>query len=349
MKQSPRAAAVLAAALVVLTGPIGFSSPASAAGDDKPFAHTFTIKNGKAVATITATRQPAAPQEVTLVSYFAPRPQFEVPQYVFQSRTQTLTAKNGVITLVVDVPGCNTQVDLFFGGGKDILDPLDGTKRYGDRKLGEKGAPGNLSAGPPAWFNGGDQACVQPAVQPVALCDGSVDLQLSNNGVLSRYEVAFAVNATGFSRSIGVAPGKGATVHVPAGAGPITVSAPQLPAFAYTWARPDTCLPVATTPATTTPATPSTPATTAPTTPATPSTPATATPSKSVTPSRSVTPSKSASAGPGPVPGKGGGDGELPLTGSAATGIAGGGLLLVVAGAVLFLVARRRRVNFNPR
>lgn len=412
MKMFPRAAAVLAAALVGLTGLVGFSSPASATEGQKPFEHTFTIENGKAVATVTPTRDLATAQEVTLVSYFAPKPNFDIPQYVFQSKTGVLKDKDGVVTLTVDVPDCNTQVDLFFGGKADVIDPLDGTKYYGNRKLGEKGAPGNLSKGPAGWFNGGNKACVQPAVQPVALCDGSVDLQLSNNGQLSKYDVTFRVTAAGFEKTVKVAAGKGETVHVPAGAGAITVSAPQMADATFTWARPDTCVPTAaaesdcknvtvtvTNPEGNAPAkaevtygteTKSTTvapgkselvtftagsATTAtvkypeitgtqpvtvtvkkgvcePTTPATtkPATTAPTTGVPSATPSQSVPTSTSASTSPvetTPVSGDGGGDGQLPLTGSAAAGVAGGAFLLLVAGAVLYLLARRRKVNFT--
>jgi hypothetical protein len=45
--------------------------------------------------------------------------------------------------------------------------------------------------------------------------------------------------------------------------------------------------------------------------------------------------------------GGGGGDGELPLTGAAAGGIAGGAALLLAVGAGLFIMARRRRVKFT--
>ncbi len=45
--------------------------------------------------------------------------------------------------------------------------------------------------------------------------------------------------------------------------------------------------------------------------------------------------------------GGGGGEPELPLTGAAAGGIAGGAALLLGVGAVLFVMARRRRVKFT--
>lgn len=87
-----------------------------------------------------------------------------------------------------------------------------------------------------------------------------------------------------------------------------------------------------------------TPVTTKPTTTA----PTTGAPS--ATPSQSVPASTSAGTSPvetTPVSGDGGGDGELPLTGSAAAGVAGGAFLLLVAGAVLYILARRRKVNFT--
>ncbi len=46
--------------------------------------------------------------------------------------------------------------------------------------------------------------------------------------------------------------------------------------------------------------------------------------------------------------GSGGGDGgELPLTGAAASGIAGGAAALLAIGAGLFVMARRRKVKFT--
>lgn len=47
------------------------------------------------------------------------------------------------------------------------------------------------------------------------------------------------------------------------------------------------------------------------------------------------------------TPGGGGGEGDLPLTGAAAGGIAAGAVLLLGAGVVLYIVARRRRVTFT--
>lgn len=45
--------------------------------------------------------------------------------------------------------------------------------------------------------------------------------------------------------------------------------------------------------------------------------------------------------------GEGGGEPELPVTGSPSLMIAGGALLLLVLGGVIYLLARRRRVTFT--
>ncbi|BCB87549.1 cell wall anchor protein [Phytohabitans suffuscus] len=50
---------------------------------------------------------------------------------------------------------------------------------------------------------------------------------------------------------------------------------------------------------------------------------------------------------PPPGDGEGGGGPELPVTGVAAGGIAGGALVLLAIGAVLFYMARRRRMTFT--
>ncbi|WP_430783975.1 LPXTG cell wall anchor domain-containing protein [Actinoplanes sp. G11-F43] len=418
MKNPLRVRHVVAALAGALLGLTALTNPAGATGGNhggskgKLFTHTFTIKDGVATATITPKRDVKA-EKVTLVSYFAPKPNFAVPQYVFESKTGVLEKKNGTVELQVNVPDCNTQVDLFFGGEDDVLNPLDGNKRYGDKKLGEKTGLGGRSEGPAGFFNGGKQDCVQPAVQPVALCDGTVDLQLSNNGALSKFDVTFRVTANGIDKTVKVPAGQGETVKIPAGAGTIKVTEPRMKEFTYTWSRPETCVPVAvgqndcttvtvtvTNPEGNTPAKSEVtygtetktvtvaPGTSEPVTfPAGEATTATVSypeitgtepvtvpvekadcpsPSPSNTPSEeppaspSASPSAPASESPSasaststspvattPVAGEGGGDGELPLTGSAAASVAGGAFLLLVAGGVFFFLARRRKINFT--
>ena len=89
---------------------------------------------------------------------------------------------------------------------------------------------------------------MQPAVQSVPNCDGSVDLSLSNNGELSGYPVTFEVSYGGQTIKVTVAKGEATKepIHVPAGSGTITVKAKNLDTVTINWARPDTCLPTAT-------------------------------------------------------------------------------------------------------
>ena len=88
-------------------------------------------------------------EPVTLVSYFAPKPQFSVPQYKFDSDTGTITNEQRSVELNVDVPKCNTQVDLFFGDKKDIIEEItENGQRYNDKKLGSENGLGGRSKGP---------------------------------------------------------------------------------------------------------------------------------------------------------------------------------------------------------
>jgi hypothetical protein len=215
---------------------------------DATFHHTFAIEGDRAVASIGLDDgvKLCADEHVTLASYFAPRPQFAVPQYLYNDISWTLTNTDRSVNLAAALPGCDTQVDLFFGGEDDVLKEItaDGP-RYGDRKLGSSTGLGARSKGPQAWFNGaqgGAAGCRQPAVEPAPLCDGSINVHLSNTGDISKFPVDFTVTAGGgFHRTVTVAPGQAETVPVPAGAGQVTVTADGLPTKTFTWERPDFC------------------------------------------------------------------------------------------------------------
>ncbi len=106
-------------------------------------------------------------EPVTLVSYRMPNAtsaNWSTPQYLFDSDTKYFPkTKNAKVELKVKLPACFTQVDLFFGGQSNIINPMvDGGALYGDRKLGpsSSGPLGNRSAGPNtsnAWL--GTKAC----------------------------------------------------------------------------------------------------------------------------------------------------------------------------------------------
>jgi hypothetical protein len=354
------------------------------------FHHTFAVTEKQATAKVTLDDDVKLCEDepVTLVSYFAPRPQFAVPQYLFDHQTATITNADRTVTLAVTLPACDTQADLFFGGEKSIIDVLnEGGPRYGDLKLGSSSGKGARSAGPQAWFNGGTKGCSQPDVSTLSQCDGTVDVNLSNTGDLSKYAVDFTIKADGFDKTVTVAPGTAETVHVPAGAGRITVTADGLPTKTFEWKRPADCAPPAVTvhndcfTVTVTVTNPEgvVPATaevsygsekkrltvasgTAGTVTFKPGTETDVTVSfpgmdlESIhavlekvdcTVPPTAGPSPTAT-GPGTPGGSGGGEtGGLPITGAAAGSIAGGAAVLLALGGVLFYLARRRRVRFT--
>jgi hypothetical protein len=214
--------------------------------ENATFHHTFTVSENRATATVALDDDVklCADEPVTLVSYFAPRPRFAVPQYLYDHQTGTITNAVRTLTLTATLPACNTQADLFFGGENAILDELtEPGPRYGDLKLGSARGKGARSAGPPAWFNGGTNGCTQPDVATLPQCDGTVDVNLSNTGDLSRYAVDFTVKADNFSRTVTVAPGKAETVRVPAGSGQIAVAADGMPTKVLSWQWPADCAP----------------------------------------------------------------------------------------------------------
>jgi LPXTG-motif cell wall-anchored protein len=362
-------------ARVSLEGPCkADETPCVTAGQAK-FHHTFGVAEGGSTATVSLDDgiKLCEGEPVTLVSYFAPKPQFSVPQYAFDNDTDTITNEHRSVTLSVDVPDCNTQVDLFFGDENDIIREItrDGP-RYGDKKLGSGGGPGGRSKGPQGWYNGGKNGCQTPAVEPLSQCDGTVSLNLSNNGQISKYAVDFTVKAGEFSKTVTVAAGKGETVEVPAGSGTITVSADGMKDVVYDWAAPADCaLPsvivendcetVAITVENPEGATPATAKITYGS--RTESVTVAAGKSEKVSfetgdatfatidfPGLDVEPIKATlgevecEAG-----GSGGGDDDptLPVTGPVAGGIAAGAAALLIAGGMLFFLARRRKVTFT--
>jgi hypothetical protein len=137
------------------------------------------------------------PQTLTLVSYYALTASFALPQYVFDLQTQDFTKTTYELNFQVAMPPCFTQSD-FVTGTK--IDPLVSTL-YGDRKIGSGGAPGNISTGPQAWFNGNGNGtaggvCSNPAATITPECDGSGTVHLSN-GSGSPFDVEFTWTLNG--------------------------------------------------------------------------------------------------------------------------------------------------------
>jgi LPXTG-motif cell wall-anchored protein len=305
---------------------------------------------------------------VTVASYYAPKPEFSVPQYLFDSDTNYVSNDHPAAKLWVATPPCYTQVDAFFGTPDDIIKTI--TKNgplYGNKKLGAPGLPGSLSKGPHAWFNGGSGSCVTPASTSVPSCDGSQTINLSNSG---KYEETFTVKYGDQVKTVKVDAGKGESVTVPAGAGTVTVSAEGMTDQTYNWAAPKDCaLPSVTITNTCKDVT---------VTVTNPEgvTPATATvsygkESKELTVAAGASEKATFAAGSAtyatiklsgidkeikaalkkltcttPVANNSGG-GTLPITGAAGGSIAAGAVVLLIAGGVFFFVARRRKVRFT--
>jgi hypothetical protein len=175
--------------------------------------HTFDGPAGTATMTADQPLCKGERQLFTLVSYTAPDSAFAVPQYLYDYQTDTITSTKPSITYRVDVPPCYTQVD--FVVGDTYINPLYAPS-YGDRKVGSPRPPGNMSVGPPAWYNGGTRKCTpQPTVSFTANCDGTMDVQLGN-GAGANVDAAFTITAGATSQFLRVAQGASRTVKIKA-------------------------------------------------------------------------------------------------------------------------------------
>ncbi|MEU5941606.1 cell wall anchor protein [Micromonospora sp. NPDC047548] len=204
------------------------------------YKHTFDGAKGRATVELAGDLPLCQDQkqEFLLVSYFAPGIKKSWPQYAHDHDVAAIDAKHRKVELKVDVPKCYTQVDLVWGGKSDLITPLvEKGKRYGDKKLGSKGKPGNRSAGPLGAYRGGAVSCAQPKATFVPACDGSVAVHLSSGN----YPVTFRVTATGVDRAVEVPAGKSVELPMPAGAGLIVVAERGKEVARYLWSRPSTC------------------------------------------------------------------------------------------------------------
>jgi LPXTG-motif cell wall-anchored protein len=366
-------------ATVDLGGPCSTPPPASecTAADQAAFTHSFEVTSGGSDATITLNPglDLCQGEPVTLVSYYAPKPEFSVPQYEFDHDSGTITTDTPQVKLHVDVPDCNTQVDLFFGTPDDIIKEITDTSgRYGDKKLGSSTGLGHRSVGKLGAYNGGSKACQTPEVQPVSNCNGTTTLKFSNDKTNAAYAVDFKVTGTDFDKTVTVEAGKGASLDVPASAGDITVSYPGSDDQTIKWTRPADCaLPTVVSKNTcdTVTITVTNPKDVETTDVVV--TYGDATQKLTVAPGDSETATfkpETATFKPGSAKyatvafpdlgiqsvkttlkvldcSTGGSGGGLPVTGSAASTVAIGAAVLLIAGGVLFFVARRRRVRFT--
>lgn len=220
------------------------SEPVCVDAADAQFEHVFDGPKGKAGIRLKG-RLPLCEgqkQDFLLVSYYAPGASFGTPQYAFDHEVGTITDRVTQVKLDVDIPPCWTQVDLVWGGEKELIDPLTaGGARYGNKKLGSSAAPGNRSSGPQGWYNGAGtegRQCTTPKATFVSSCDGTVTAHLANEG---KYEATFTVQATGFEETVKVPAGQAKDVEVPAGKGKITVIEQGKEVGSYTWTRPEDC------------------------------------------------------------------------------------------------------------
>ncbi|MCO1596142.1 cell wall anchor protein [Micromonospora sp. RHAY321] len=347
--------------------------------DKAKYSHTFDGPKGTATVKLDGDLPLCGEgkQWFTLVSYFAPRPQFATPQYVYGTPdSDFISGTQTEIKLNVEIPDCHTQVDLIWGDVEQVIDPLvEGGKRYDNKKLGSPGAPGNRSSGPQGWYNGGDKSCTTPASTFASACDGSVAVSLTNDGKISKYAVEFEVKGeNGFSKKVSVAAGKADTsIVVPAadaGKIEVLVDGEVIENGTYSWQRPEDCpLPAVTTKAdcknfaltvtnpkgglpvkatftygdkteTRTVAADSSETVTFKAGKA--ETALVALPDLDLELQAAYAPEENCGGG-----GAGGEEPGLPVTGAAAGGIAAGAIALLIAGAVLFVIARRRRVTFT--
>jgi hypothetical protein len=220
------------------------STPKCVDAKHAQFNHTFDVEQDGATTVINLGDKvnlcEGVQVPITSVSYYAPKPQFSVPQYLFDKDSGYLSNTARQLTLHVKIPPCYTQVDTFFGGEDKIIPTItDNGPKYGADKLGSPRTRGHLySQGKPAWYNGGDKSCVTPASTSVPACDGTQVINLSNNG---KYDQTFTVKYGDQVKNVSVPAGKGEAVNIPAGAGTVTVSAEGMADQTYNWTAPTDC------------------------------------------------------------------------------------------------------------
>ncbi|WP_144120512.1 LPXTG cell wall anchor domain-containing protein [Catellatospora sichuanensis] len=206
------------------------------------YEHTFDGPKGEATVAVKGDLPlcEGGSQDFLLVSYYAPSNTATWPQYSLDHAVGTIDKDTRKVELKVDVPKCFTQVDLVWGGERELLNPMTANgPRYNNKKLGSPGAPGNRSKGVPGWYNGGTGKCTAPAAKFVPSCDGTVTVHVSNDG---KYAADFTIAYGDTKKTVTVAPGKSDdSVKVPAGAGEIVVTEQGKEVGKYTWARPADC------------------------------------------------------------------------------------------------------------